>query len=98
MANKKVKTKPTESDYKREEKSVSARLAAQPKVSIYIHDEEQKRWEGNLGGVSLLIPTNKWVTVPEDVARLIELNKKVRMENKKIIDTYKGSGPKLAEY
>lgn len=98
-----TKAKPkkmTESDYRKQEKSVSEKLAAQPKVQIYIHQNEGSppRWEGNLGGVSFLIPKNKWVEVPEDLATMIKLNNTVKMETQRLIKKFEGSGPKIAEF
>ena len=100
QAQKEPESALTERDFEREHKasitSAKAALDAQPKVRIYIPSDSQKRWEGNLNGLSLLIPTNKYVNVPRDVARLIANNTKVLVDSAKAMEKFNGSGPKVA--
>lgn len=72
-------------------------LAAQPKVNITIISDAPF-WEGMINGHGIMIRTNESVSVPRDVAVLIESNAKIIRESEKKLEPYrKGSGKKVAE-
>ena len=73
-------------------------LAMQPKVKIYVHSESGAPWEGCINGHSMLIKTNEFVEVPEDVAALIENNTKVLRESAEALAAFTSKkGKKVAE-
>ena len=73
-------------------------LAAQPKVKIYVHSETGAPWEGCINGHSMLIKTNEFVEVPEDVATLIENNTKVLRESAETMAAFTSKkGKKVAD-
>lgn len=72
-------------------------LAAQPKVNIIINSESPY-WEGMINGHGIMIRTGESVSVPQDVAALIESNARVVRESEEKLKAYKsGSGKKVAE-
>lgn len=72
-------------------------LAKQPKVNVTIVSGEPY-WEGMINGHGLMIRTNESVSVPRDVAVLIESNARVIRESEKRLEQFrKSSGKKLAE-
>lgn len=89
----------TERDFDKEHKNsineTQKALAAQPKVRIYIPSERDV-WEGSINGLTLLIKTNQFVSVPRDVATLIENNTKVLRDSAKAMEKFNDGGPKVA--
>ena len=88
----------TERDFDKEHKNsineTQKALAAQPKVRIYIPSERDV-WEGSINGLTLLIKTNQFVSVPRDVATLIENNTKVLGTPRKRWKNLMTAGPRL---
>ena len=69
----------TDSEIDRVATDTRKKLAAQPKVQIFIvpKDESDKEWSGVMNGHNFRFPKGEPVSVPEDLAKMIELNNKV---------------------
>ena len=89
----------TERDFDKEHKDLinetQQALSAQPKVRIFIPSDRDV-WEGSINGLTLLIKTNEYVSVPQDVATLIENNTKVLRDSAKAMEKFNDGGPKVA--
>ena len=63
-------------------------LAAQPKVSIMVHNGREY-WEGGINGHMFRIKTGELVEVPQDLAVLIKQNAKVMEQSKKEVEEFR---------
>ena len=73
MASKKKEPVVSESSFREIENNTRARIAAAPKVVVFIApDPQTPMWRGTINGVDYKFPRGEMIEVPEPLAKLIE--------------------------